>query len=597
MALTKVTTSLVAINTLTAANIADNAIDATKIAQNNIVARHIPNATALVLDGGVTIDNITIDGTEIDLSSGSLTVDVAGDIYLDADGGDIVFKDGGTDFGEFSSASNNLTMKSSISDADIKFNGNDGGSAITALTLDMSAAGAASFNAGITSAEAITVTNGNSTFSTASSWGKTLTLKNTNDDAGPAYLSLEKAPSSGHSTMADNDYIGFINMRGLDDAGNAHTYVELSGVATDVSNGAETSKFSINTWGAGTEYANSLVVAGGKVGIGTASPDTHVHISTSDRNIIKFHSSYGTERTYYFRNDSGVLNIGGGSPSDANDLLNLDVANDRVGIGTKTPAGILHVDEGAADDARIIAETHAGGDSMILFSQGASGAGSPTWGVGLDATNDVLSIGFEDTGYDDFSLTSDSKLVIDTSGNVGIGTTSPSQKLHVSGNLQVPDANTIYAGNIYIAGRMGHKDDQYAYIDWSTNTMDLAANVIKLKGGSTTGLQELYFNNGQMTLADDASYTISSARNTGVIIIVGSSKSSGGTTYDTAMFFGDYGTNELVEIADPSSKWSVGTSTDGVANIGISGNSDVVITNKVGNSSNFSIAVIRTQGL
>ena len=217
--------------------------------------------------------------------------------------------------------------------------------------------------------------------------------------------------------------------------------------------------------------------------------------------------------------------------------------------------------------------------------------------MGLDATNDVLSIGFEDTGYDDFSLTTDSKLVIDTSGNVGIGTTSPSQKLYVSGNLQVPDANTIYAGNIYIAGRMGHKDDQYAYIDWSTNTMDLAANVIKLKGGGTTGLQELYFNNGQMTLADDASYTVSSARNTGVIIIVGSSKSSGGTTYDTAMFFGDYGTQELVEIADPSSKWSVGTSTDGVANIGISGNSDVVITNKVCYSSNFSIAVIRSQGL
>ena len=46
-------------------------------------------------DGGVSIDNITIDGTEIDLSSGDLTVDVAGDIILDADGGDIIFKDDG----------------------------------------------------------------------------------------------------------------------------------------------------------------------------------------------------------------------------------------------------------------------------------------------------------------------------------------------------------------------------------------------------------------------------------------------------------------------------------------------------------------------
>ena len=36
----------------------------------------------------MVVDNITIDGTEIDLSSGDLTVDVAGDIILDVDGGD-----------------------------------------------------------------------------------------------------------------------------------------------------------------------------------------------------------------------------------------------------------------------------------------------------------------------------------------------------------------------------------------------------------------------------------------------------------------------------------------------------------------------------
>ena len=47
----------------------------------------------------MSIDNITIDGTEIDLSSGDLTLDVAGDINLDADGGDVNFKDGGTSIG------------------------------------------------------------------------------------------------------------------------------------------------------------------------------------------------------------------------------------------------------------------------------------------------------------------------------------------------------------------------------------------------------------------------------------------------------------------------------------------------------------------
>ena len=41
---------------------------------------------------------------------------------------------------------NNLRFFSSISDADILFQGNDGGSSITALTLDMSDAGSATFN-------------------------------------------------------------------------------------------------------------------------------------------------------------------------------------------------------------------------------------------------------------------------------------------------------------------------------------------------------------------------------------------------------------------------------------------------------------------
>ena len=43
-----------------------------------------------------------------------------------------------------------LFLNSAISDGDIKFRGNDGGSFITALTLDMSAAGAATFNSTVT---------------------------------------------------------------------------------------------------------------------------------------------------------------------------------------------------------------------------------------------------------------------------------------------------------------------------------------------------------------------------------------------------------------------------------------------------------------
>jgi hypothetical protein len=107
-------------------------------------------ATSVTANGGVTVDNITIDGTEIDLSSGDLTLDVAGDIILDADGGDVKINDGGVAIAELTNSSTDFVIKSVTSDKDMIFKGNDGGSAITALTLDMSAAGAATFNNDVT---------------------------------------------------------------------------------------------------------------------------------------------------------------------------------------------------------------------------------------------------------------------------------------------------------------------------------------------------------------------------------------------------------------------------------------------------------------
>jgi hypothetical protein len=50
-------------------------------------------------DNGIDIDNINIDGTTIALSSGTLTLDSAADIILDAGGNEITFKDDGTTFG------------------------------------------------------------------------------------------------------------------------------------------------------------------------------------------------------------------------------------------------------------------------------------------------------------------------------------------------------------------------------------------------------------------------------------------------------------------------------------------------------------------
>ena len=104
----------------------------------------------ITADAGIDIDNFNIDGTTIALSSGDLTIDVAGDINLDSDSGYVLFKDGGTEHARiFQNNSGDVNISSQISDKDMKFLGNDGGVGFTALTLDMSAEGNAHFNRSI----------------------------------------------------------------------------------------------------------------------------------------------------------------------------------------------------------------------------------------------------------------------------------------------------------------------------------------------------------------------------------------------------------------------------------------------------------------
>ena len=73
-------------------------------------------------DNGIDIDNINIDGTTIALSSGNLDIDVAGDITLNADGGDIILGDDSTQFGGLTNTGGNLIIKSGTTTA-ITLNG------------------------------------------------------------------------------------------------------------------------------------------------------------------------------------------------------------------------------------------------------------------------------------------------------------------------------------------------------------------------------------------------------------------------------------------------------------------------------------------
>ena len=76
-----------------------------------------------------------------------MLLDAGGGIILDAeDNGTISFRDGGTRYGVVEKSSNDFHIQSMINDGDFKILGKDGSTTITALTLDMSEAGDATFN-------------------------------------------------------------------------------------------------------------------------------------------------------------------------------------------------------------------------------------------------------------------------------------------------------------------------------------------------------------------------------------------------------------------------------------------------------------------
>ncbi len=95
-----------------------------------------------------TLTNKTLTTPVIaEIDSGStITLDATTDIVLDAGGADVIFKDDGTSILTLTNNSTDVDFTVATQDKDINFKGDDGGSGITALSLDMSDAGTAVFN-------------------------------------------------------------------------------------------------------------------------------------------------------------------------------------------------------------------------------------------------------------------------------------------------------------------------------------------------------------------------------------------------------------------------------------------------------------------
>ena len=127
-------------------------------------------------------------------------------------------------------------------------------------------------------------------------------------------------------------------------------------------------------------------------------------------------------------NSGDTVSLDGDLTVDTN-TLHVDSTNDRVGIGTGSPTQKLEVN--GAIVARGAAESLTS-DGIYLQNKGSSVFDISAWRAG--ASGSILTFS-TDSGSDD---PAQERVRIDSNGNVGIGTDSPSGPLHVQNNDNSP---------------------------------------------------------------------------------------------------------------------------------------------------------------